>query len=253
MGKPLELSDMPALSSQMHSGLRVLEKSLQHELSLCCDGYTLRDPEAAFEYVRTYAVDFFDHYFEFYSGFPEYQQHWRPASERFAYQRVVKCIENCSPVHDFFLNHPDRRTRVQRTISDHAQREAPELSPVLLTGKQAALSALAGIGLASSPPLLAAYAAAQRSKEVGRSAVGSKGVFAPIPKARIPRSIQSEKAARKLEAYLDRKGLNQTQFARQINVNEKTLYRFRTTGKVGKTAAQLIAEGMSMTLEQFLT
>lgn len=70
-------------------------------------------------------------------------------------------------------------------------------------------------------------------------------------KRRIPRSIHSESAAKKMEDYLNVKGLSQTQFAIQINVDPKTLYRFRATGKVGKPVAQTIALAMGITLEEF--
>src|ERR1700739_3930146 len=104
MGKNLEVSDMPVLPDWMHSKLRSLERSLMSELSSCCHSYDLRDPEAAFEYVRTSAIKFFDLYYDFYSKFPDpqYQPHWRPASEKFAFQRIVKCIENSSAVESFF-------------------------------------------------------------------------------------------------------------------------------------------------------
>ena len=126
MGKTLEVSDMPALSDEMHTKLRALERDLRTELSHCCHSYDLRDPDAAFEYVRTYAIKFFDCFYGFYSHIPDpqYESHWRPASEKFAYGRIVKCIENHSAVEAFFKRSSDRIERIKRTISDHAERKA---------------------------------------------------------------------------------------------------------------------------------
>jgi len=118
-----------------------------------------------------------------------------------------------------------------------------------LPGKQAASYALAGIDISSGSPLLMmAHTAAQESVRRGETAHAFTA-----PKRRIPRSIHSESAAKKLEDYLNAKGLSQTQFAIQINVNQKTLYRFRRTGNVGKSVAQDIAQAMGTTLEEFIS
>ena len=96
MGKTFEASDMPPLTEEIHDELRAIERELCSVLFKCCGSYSLDDPEAAFEYTRTYAIKFYDCFYRFYSKNPDpvYQPHWRPASERFAFQRVIRCIEN---------------------------------------------------------------------------------------------------------------------------------------------------------------
>jgi hypothetical protein len=114
-----------------------------------------------------------------------------------------------------------------------------------LTGKQASDYAKAGIALASASPLLmmAHEAALQPASIIPTQRV---------PKRRIPRSIQSVSAAKRLEEYLDKKGRTQTQFSIDIGADVKTLYRFRQTGKVGKAVAQRIADAMGITLDDLL-
>jgi hypothetical protein len=252
MEKSLEVSDMPPLTVEMHSKLRSMENKLWVELDSCCTRGRLTDPEGAFEYTRTYAAKFYDCFFDFYSQIPnlKYRPHWRPASERFAHQRVVKCIGEHDSIHTFFQTYPDRVARIILTIKQHAERNTvPSVVSAALTGKQISAYNRAGIDMASaSPLLLMVHAAAQESERRGGTAPTPA-----TPKRRIPRSIHSESAAKKLEDYLNAKGLSQTQFAIQINVNQKTLYRFRTTGNVGKSVAQDIAQAMGITLEEFIS
>jgi hypothetical protein len=129
MGKDLEVSDMPVLSDEMHVQLRTLERNLLEKLSHCCHSYDLRDPEAAFEYVRTYATKFFDCFYDFYSHSPDpqYHPHCRPAAEKLAYQRVMKCIENYTSVESFFRRSLDRPGRIRKTISNHAEQRSSTL------------------------------------------------------------------------------------------------------------------------------
>lgn len=132
MGKALEISDMPPLTPEMHDELRALERGLRLELRSCCNRYEVIDPHAAFEYARTYAVQFYDLYYGFYSQIPDpkYRPHWRPASETFAFDRVVRCIENNSGIRAYFANDTTRTQRIRRTISDHAERNPIPTIPI---------------------------------------------------------------------------------------------------------------------------
>ena len=101
-----------------------------------------------------------------------------------------------------------------------------------------------GVDIASGSPLLKMVAAtAGRGAHSQPSNVQSG--------KRIGRSIHSEKAAQRMEAYIQDKGITQTQFSVAVNADTKTLYRFRRTGKVEKSVARRIAEAMGITLEQF--
>jgi len=130
MGKPLEVSDMPPLSREMHLVLRQLEKRMCLDLFQCCGAYSLDDEHAAFEYVRTAAIEFLDFFYLFYSNIPDpkFREHWIPASEKFAFGRVLKCIKQVSVVNQYFMRSNDRIDRIKRTISDHASRVAPNRS-----------------------------------------------------------------------------------------------------------------------------
>jgi hypothetical protein len=235
MGKTFEVSDMPALSREFHDELRGIEHQFGKALSRCISSMDeLFDPNAAFEYARTYAIEFYDLFYGFYSRYPDYREHWRPASEAFALQRVIQCLNNYS-VLQAFLNRDHRIERIRRTISDHAQRVPPPLIP----GKLPSAYAASGIDVASGSPLLKMAAASPPS------------VWAPVPRKRIGRSIHSEKAARRMEAYFQDKCITQTQFSVTVDADIKTLYRFRKTGKVDKSVAKRIANAMGITLEQF--
>jgi hypothetical protein len=121
MGNELELSDMPPLTELEHAQLRVMERDLSRHLSNCCNSRTVNDPGAAFEYARTFAVKFFDFIYNYYSMVSDqtYESHWRPASEKFAYERVVRCLKNYT-LFDTFLWNDGRDARLKKTISDNA-------------------------------------------------------------------------------------------------------------------------------------
>jgi hypothetical protein len=248
MGKPFEVSDMPPLSREMHGELRQLERGLNRDLLSCCAGYSLVDEHAAFEYTRTAAIEFFDCFYAFYSKTPDpaYREHWKPASERFALGRIVKCIENITAVESYFKRSNDRVERIKRTISDHAKSAAnSEDNHPAPTGRQASLNALAGIDPYSDSPLL----------KMARAASTRPAVFSPVslaPRQRIGRSIHSESAARRMEKYIEQKGISLTQFCALVNIDPKTIYRFRQTGKVSKSIAATIAVKMGITLDALL-
>jgi hypothetical protein len=154
MGKPLEVSDMPPLTREIHKELRQLETLLNRDLLSCCGEYHLADPHAAFEYTRTAATEFFDCFYRFYSENPDpqYREHCRPASERFAFGRIVKCLEDISSVEDYFKRNQDRVDRIKRTISDHAQKVAP-LAHVLLPIESPQLPNVWAKSEHSNPPI----------------------------------------------------------------------------------------------------
>lgn len=124
MGKPPKIPDMPPLTLEMHSELRVLEGELMRALSSCCNSHELTDPDAAVEYVRTYIPKFYDCFYGFYSQIPDrqYQRHWKPASERSTFERVVKCISNGYLIRSFFASNEERIDIIRRTIESHARK-----------------------------------------------------------------------------------------------------------------------------------
>jgi DNA-binding XRE family transcriptional regulator len=229
MARDLEIPDPPPLTDELHEDLRLLERKLSSSIGACYRGADLHDPHAAFEYIRTYAVKFYDTFYEFYSQHPVYEPHWQSTSEVFAFGRILKCIDGYGQIERLFERDPTRALRIKRTISDHAARKEALRNrlKVVIPPPQTAKSALS--------------------------------VFAPLlelpaesPLKRVPRSIQSNLAAQKMEAHRERLGLNQTQFANKLGLDPKTLYKFRKTGKVDKSVAAIIAQEMGTTVEQLL-
>ena len=109
-----------------------------------------------------------------------------------------------------------------------------------------------------SGPLLKAFIAPPESESpllvMAKAAALGQHVFAPAPiqSKRVPRSIQSMSAVEKMEQYRERMGLGQTDLASRFQVDPKTLYKFRKTGKIDKRIASSIAEKMEITLEEFI-
>jgi hypothetical protein len=249
MGKPLEESDMPPLTRDSHKELRALENLFYEDLGSCTFRDELLDAPKAFEYTRTYALEFYDHYYNFYSQYPDYREHWKPASAAFALQRVVHGINSRTCISRYFKEDQKRVTRITRTISDHAKNmENPSKVLSSLTGKQISNYQLAGIDLTSPSPLL--------KKAFDEAKTVRPSVFTPVQansRNRISRSVHSEKAARRMEVYLQEKGLTQTKFCEDIDTDAKTLYSFRRTGNVGKSVAKRIADAMGVTFEEFIS
>ncbi len=252
MGKTFEVSDMPPLTLEMHGKLRAMEKDLRLALSRCCNDRELIDPQAAFEYARTYATRFYDCFYDFYSQIPNpaYRPHWRPASEAFAFQRVVKCIQNDFHIELFFKNNPDRVDRIKRTITDHSKlAKDSEVNSFTPTARQIAEYAKSGIDIVSGPPLLKMAVAAWESS--GRRAVTAAPSEAA--KHRFSGQIKSETAARKLKAFMEKRGLGQTEFAIKANTSDKTIRKFLRTGSIKRSILTEIATAMGTTKEELLS
>lgn len=246
MGKlpALEVSDMPPLTREFHKELSALENLFDRDLGNCVSRDELIDPPKAFEYARTYAVEFYDHYYTFYSQHPDYREHWQPASAAFALQRVVHCLNNWSAVSRYFKENSDRIKRITRTISDHAKRlKSPVLNPSPLPSL-----ARAGVDIASGSPLLKMPHESARSKRPN-----VWGPVAPEPKKRFSAQVKSESAAHKLAAYMERRGLGQTEFANLANTTDKTIRKFLKTGSVKRSILTDIAAAMGTTREELLS
>jgi len=247
----LEESDMPPLTLEMHKKLRAFEHGLRLALGECSGSHSLHDPEAAFEYARTYAVKFYDCFFDFYSQIPDpsYKPHWSPASERFSLQRVVRCLQNDYNVEQFFKNNPDRTTRIKKTIAEHAKKANVDFS--ILTGKQSASYARAGIDVASASPLLKMALTPQMSPPSAYKPLLPLVITPPKPK-RLSAHITNSTAARKMQEFMDSHCLNQTEFAIQANTSDKTIRKFRRTGQIKRSIVPDIAKAMGITKEELL-
>jgi hypothetical protein len=70
--------------------------------------------------------------------------------------------------------------------------------------------------------------------------------------SRLSSQITSPSAARKMEAFMEKNALNQTEFAIQANTSDKTIRKFRQTGKVKRSILTGIASAMGITKEELL-
>jgi hypothetical protein len=69
-------------------------------------------------------------------------------------------------------------------------------------------------------------------------------------KLRLPGYINSFTAARKVDAFLREKNIMQKDFAIQVQCDERTLRRFRKTGKIRRDTLFEIAKKMNTSIEQ---
>ena len=70
---------------------------------------------------------------------------------------------------------------------------------------------------------------------------------------RISTTIHCPKAARKMEDYIVKKGLDQTKFAIRAGTTDRTLRRFRKTGRIKRAIFEDIAKAMGTTKETLLS
>jgi hypothetical protein len=69
---------------------------------------------------------------------------------------------------------------------------------------------------------------------------------------RLRATVNSPIAARKMETYLNAKGIGQTDFAATVGTTDRTLRSFRKTGKVRRDILESVAIHMGMTKEALL-
>jgi hypothetical protein len=70
---------------------------------------------------------------------------------------------------------------------------------------------------------------------------------------RMPATIHSPSAAAKMQAFMDSKGLGQTEFAIRANTTDKTIRKFRQTGMIKRSILADIAKAMGTTKEDMLS
>lgn len=123
------------------------------------------------------------------------------------------------------------RLALWRTVTDDTQWKQHLTELAALAEGAATAAAVAGTG--EDPK---AAKAADEQEVVG-------------PK-RLKSTISSPSAARRMEAYLESKPMNQTDFAGQAQTTDRTLRSFRKTGKVRRDIFENIAKAMGTTAEE---
>ncbi len=74
----------------------------------------------------------------------------------------------------------------------------------------------------------------------------------PIRSFRMPSTVHSPVAVRRIEAFMDAKGLSQTEFARRANTTERTIRKIRKTAIISRSMLAAIAEAMGISKEKLL-
>lgn len=69
---------------------------------------------------------------------------------------------------------------------------------------------------------------------------------------RLPRSIGTPEAVNAALAYMESKGLTETQFGNQFQSTDRTVRSFRKSGKLRRSTFEAMAESMGLTIEQLL-
>jgi hypothetical protein len=69
---------------------------------------------------------------------------------------------------------------------------------------------------------------------------------------RFPASVYSPSAAAKMEGYMKLKAMGQTEFAIQAETTDKTIRKFRQTGKIKRSILGDIAKAMGISREELL-
>jgi hypothetical protein len=93
---------------------------------------------------------------------------------------------------------------------------------------------------------------AQDVESESTDAAPAKEAPASTKRPRLSATINCPSAASRMEAYLQSKGISQTDFASSVNTTDRTLRAFRRTGKVRRDIFDAIARAMSITREELL-
>jgi hypothetical protein len=72
------------------------------------------------------------------------------------------------------------------------------------------------------------------------------------PRRRLRSTVESVAAARRLETFLGKSGIGQTEFAISIGTTDRTLRNFRSTGRIRRDLFEAMAREMGLTKEQLL-
>jgi hypothetical protein len=89
---------------------------------------------------------------------------------------------------------------------------------------------------------------------VATEAVEHQLIVLPTPSRnkRLSATVTSPSAVRKMVTYMESKAIGQTQFATSADTTDRTLRRFRKTGKVRRDIFDSIAKAMGITAETLL-
>jgi hypothetical protein len=81
---------------------------------------------------------------------------------------------------------------------------------------------------------------------------GNPPATPPMERRRMRATICCPGAARKMETYIQAKGIGLTDFASTVGTTDRTLRKFRQTGEIKRTILEQIAEAMGVTKDELL-
>lgn len=232
---------LPHLTSEELSERDSEENLLNRELVNCWRGDEF-DGERAENVLSDYAVRIFRVLHGAYKTRPAFQDEWLEKIKILSIYRTLRIYAGHSAYGMPTTN--DLADSFEEAIDAHLAS-----LPKKVSLDMANRYAKAGIDIASGGPLLQKMASAWEQSP-------RPGVFAPIrrgSKPRFPAQVKSETAARKVEAYMDKRGLNQTEFAGMANTTDKTLRKFLQTGSVKRSILTGIASAMGISKEELLS
>jgi hypothetical protein len=129
-----------------------------------------------------------------------------------------------------------RLERMERTLTNVFQTSAAFCG--YLAERDEYDTAPSGLQIGSEPPK--------------QSSIDGAPEAAPTKKKRLPSTVTSQIAARRMEGYLTSKGIGQTEFAVRVGTSDRTLRSFRSSGKVRRKIFDDIAKAMGITREALL-
>lgn len=226
--------DLPAKLLATINALSRQRELLNNELlSHCIENYGCYDFARAKDFLRSYACTVFELIKEDCkkqtSG--SYEKEAQIAEE--AIQIILMCWDRvCHTYPSAGWKETVRDAIVQRVGRPLGGTPKPPVSM-----QESAYSA-SGVDAASASPLLAMAMKASRE--------------AHLRPPRLSSQITSPSAVRKMEAFMESNALNQTEFAIRANTSDKTIRKFRQTGRVKRSILTGIASAMGITKEELL-
>lgn len=190
-------------------------------------------PNALRRVLAMYASSLFRSEVEFYPNDPQFLGHWLRKLAKRVTARVLKTVAD---------------------IEESGTMRAVSLTHHGLAPSEMLKAINTGIEDQTKASLAAAVKDYLKTEMVDADVPGVIGATVPrrTGPERMQSTIECPAAARKLEAYLKSKGLGLTEFATMAGTTDRTLRKFRKTGKVRRSIFVGIATAMGTTKEALL-
>jgi len=201
--------------------------------------------------LRGYATALFDLEAAYYPQYAKDElelQGWLAALAANLLLEMSKDLDAYKSAHDFHCPIAERQDAIMDALLERT------VHWLEISKHQYKLSLLGG----KLEPLLASSAPSPRpelEQQINASAE-TKREIEPVANitttARLPGTVNSPSAARKMEAYITSKGFSQTEFASLAQTTDRTLRAFRKSGKVRRDIFEQIAKAMGTTRDDLL-